>query len=111
MKKLHYFFARAFIGRVVNALENIDGGVLCRVDDNRHLAILLANKAPDLLREHPEIYDWLRSNERFFSALADAKVYNHGKNQLRNNRERPRHFDFDKMSAFFTSNIKHPRRW
>lgn len=103
MKK---FFARMVASDVVATLESIEGGILCRLDDNRALAILLANEAPNVLLSHPEIYDWLKSNEVFFRQLSRTNIYRKSLNRLRNNRKKPRHFDFQEMSKFFQPRIK-----
>ena len=59
----------------VNALRNISralgwgGGVEKRITQNRKLLDLLQRESPEVIRSHPEVIEWLQSNEQFLAEL------------------------------------------
>lgn len=50
----------------------VGGGVHKRIDENRELLELLRNEVPDFVAAHPEVVNWLQSQDDFLCELADA---------------------------------------
>lgn len=53
-------------------LDNHQGGIAKRIDENVELLELLQEKCPSFLEDHPWVEGWIESNHRFLSDLASA---------------------------------------
>lgn len=51
-------------------LQELGGGALKRLDENRELLELLQAHAPELLQTHPQVKGWLKANDEVFEELA-----------------------------------------
>lgn len=54
---------------VKGILGYMGGGVHKRIDENRELLELLQRDAPEFLKSHSWVENWLESNDEFFAAL------------------------------------------
>lgn len=57
------------VSNIKRILGWVGGGVNKRIDENRELLELLRREAPDLVAKHPEIVNWLQSNDDFLCEL------------------------------------------
>lgn len=53
-------------------LDSHQGGVAKRIDENIELLVLLQEKSPAFLEDHPWVEGWIASNHQFLSDLASA---------------------------------------
>ena len=51
-------------------LQDLGGGALKRLGENRELLELLQAKVPELLQTHPHVIGWLKANDEVFEELA-----------------------------------------
>ncbi|PNE59917.1 hypothetical protein A8H39_01860 [Paraburkholderia fungorum] len=67
------------ITHVRRILGWVGGGVHKRIDENRELLELLRNEVPDFIASHPEVVNWLQSQDDFLCELADAVPISEGR--------------------------------
>lgn len=96
MKKL---LARIFGSRIQETLERTEGGIFKRIDENRELAELLARNAPQLLKEHPAVMTWLKSQDHFLSELAERPIFKEERCLFKPRKGLPRRFVFEAKST------------
>lgn len=65
-----FFRNGRMITRVRRILGWTGGGVHKRIDENRELLELLRNEAPEFVAAHPEVVNWLQSEDDFLCELA-----------------------------------------
>lgn len=58
-----------FIYEIVTKSER---GIVKRIDENRELLELLLLDMPDLMREKPWIYNWIKSQDEFLMKIANG---------------------------------------
>ncbi len=75
------------------ALNLTSGGIYKRIDENRELLELIADKHPEVLKNSPWIVGWVRANDEYFMAA----LHGMGMTLHRANRPGPRPFPVVEM--------------
>ncbi len=55
-----------------NVVSQVGRGVFKRIDENRELLELLKSRCPEFLEQHFWVEGWIRSQDEFLTAIADA---------------------------------------
>lgn len=64
--------SKKMIANLIHVIQNSEGGIEKRIDENRELFLTIVTEAPELLMKRPWIKGWLESQEQYLISISKS---------------------------------------